>query len=74
MQLIGVRIVYVAIYSICFYQSGRLDSNQRPPRPERGALPGCATTREPMHLQIWVIIFKRQTVTENLPDRILGVN
>lgn len=26
-------------------KSGRLDSNQRPPRPERGALPGCATSR-----------------------------
>ena len=26
--------------------SGRLDSNQRPPRPERGALPGCATARK----------------------------
>lgn len=24
--------------------SGRSDSNRRPPRPERGALPGCATT------------------------------
>lgn|GEM_PF-4424905 len=27
------------------YQSGRLDSNQRPLRPERSALPGCATAR-----------------------------
>ena len=25
--------------------SGRLDSNQRPLRPERSALPGCATAR-----------------------------
>ena len=25
--------------------SGRLDSNQRPLRPERSALPGCATPR-----------------------------
>jgi hypothetical protein len=25
--------------------SGREDSNLRPPRPERGALPGCATPR-----------------------------
>ena len=27
------------------FWSGRLDLNQRPPRPERGALPGCATPR-----------------------------
>ena len=26
--------------------SGRLDSNQRPLRPERSALPGCATARK----------------------------
>src|SRR5690606_22672666 len=26
-------------------QSGRLDSNQRPLRPERSTLPGCATPR-----------------------------
>jgi hypothetical protein len=25
--------------------SGRLDSNQRPPAPKAGALPGCATPR-----------------------------
>ena len=28
-----------------FYQSGRLDLNQRPPAPKAGALPGCATPR-----------------------------
>ncbi len=27
--------------------SGRLDSNQRPPAPKAGALPGCATPRQP---------------------------
>jgi hypothetical protein len=27
------------------FSSGRQDSNLRPPRPERGALPGCATPR-----------------------------
>jgi hypothetical protein len=27
--------------------SGRLDSNQRPPAPKAGALPGCATPRLP---------------------------
>ena len=27
------------------YWSGRLDSNQRPPAPKAGALPGCATPR-----------------------------
>lgn len=27
------------------FESGRLDSNQRPLRPERSALPGCATSR-----------------------------
>jgi hypothetical protein len=29
--------------------SGRRDSNPRPPRPERGALPGCATPRHGSH-------------------------
>jgi hypothetical protein len=29
-----------------FPGSGRLDSNQRPLRPERNALPGCATARK----------------------------
>ena len=29
-----------------FFKSGRLDSNQRPLRPERSALPGCATARK----------------------------
>ena len=29
----------------CFSWSRRLDSNQRPPAPEAGALPGCATPR-----------------------------
>ena len=29
-----------------FNKSGRLDSNQRPLRPERSALPGCATARK----------------------------
>jgi hypothetical protein len=31
-------------HSSCWW-SGRTDSNRRPPRPERGALPSCATTR-----------------------------
>src|SRR2546427_1748560 len=29
--------------------SGRLDSNQRPPAPKAGALPGCATPRPADH-------------------------
>ena len=29
-----------------FKWSGREDLNLRPPRPERGALPGCATPRQ----------------------------
>jgi hypothetical protein len=32
-------------------KSGRLDSNQRPLRPERSALPGCATARNLFRLQ-----------------------
>jgi putative transposase len=32
------------------YWSGRLDSNQRPPAPKAGALPGCATPRPRMIL------------------------
>ena len=31
------------------FWSGRRDSNPRPPRPERGALPGCATPRQLDH-------------------------
>ncbi len=30
--------------------SGRLDSNQRPPAPKAGALPGCATPRRPQSI------------------------
>src|SRR5678815_4723943 len=29
------------------YWSGRRDSNPRPPDPQSGALPGCATARPP---------------------------
>ena len=29
-----------------FIMSGRLDSNQRPPAPHAGTLPGCATSRQ----------------------------
>ena len=32
--------------SICFFWSEWQDLNLRPPRPERGALPGCATLRD----------------------------
>src|SRR5262249_5022734 len=32
--------------------SGRLDSNQRPPAPKAGALPGCATPRLPESYRI----------------------
>ena len=31
--------------TLCFYWSGRLDSNQRPLDPQSSALPGCATPR-----------------------------
>ena len=31
--------------------SGRLDSNQRPLRPERSALPGCATARKDLQVK-----------------------
>src|SRR4026207_1933865 len=35
--------------------SGRLDSNQRPPAPKAGALPGCATPRllSPLDLTVF---------------------
>lgn len=32
--------------------SGRLDSNQRPPHPQYGALPSCAT---PRHIELLTI-------------------
>ena len=34
--------------------SGRLDSNQRPPAPKAGALPGCATPRHSIHFDFIV--------------------
>ena len=45
-----IELDYVAIFSYILittlnYLSGRRDLNPRPPRPERGALPSCATTR-----------------------------
>ena len=33
--------------------SGREDSNLRPPRPERGALPGCATLRRSLEAGLY---------------------
>ena len=45
-----IELDFVAIFSYILitnlnYLSGRRDLNPRPPRPERGALPSCATTR-----------------------------
>ena len=38
--------------SACCGISGRPDSNRRPPRPKRGALPDCATSRDPLRVGI----------------------
>ena len=38
-------IFYKLLMRLFRLKSGWLDSNQRLPRPERGALPGCATSR-----------------------------
>ena len=45
-----IELDFVAIFSYILitnlnYLSGRRDLNPRPPRPERGALPSCAPTR-----------------------------
>ena len=56
--------------------SGRLDSNQRPPAPKAGALPGCATPR----LQIFSILLPftagraRHGCCEPLHDRSLAAD
>ncbi len=34
------------LQGLSLMQSGRPDLNRRPPAPEAGALPGCATPRE----------------------------
>ena len=52
-----IELDFVAIFSYILitnlnYLSGRRDLNPRPPRPERGALPSCATTRK-------LVIYKR---------------
>src|SRR5262249_39958813 len=41
----GHRFSSMAVKSLIRKVSGRLDSNQRPPAPKAGALPGCATPR-----------------------------
>src|SRR5439155_22683236 len=43
----GLQLRYVNLASNAEKWSGRLDSNQRPPAPKAGALPGCATPRLP---------------------------
>ena len=48
---VSLRAEYTKPFDLIFKSaqnekwSGRLDSNQRPPAPEAGALPGCATPR-----------------------------
>jgi hypothetical protein len=37
-----------------FFKSGRQDSNLRPPGPKPGALPACATSRNPPHMRRWI--------------------
>src|SRR5690242_12813359 len=39
------RVCYPTVTPGIGKWSGRLDSNQRPPAPKAGALPGCATPR-----------------------------
>ena len=39
------RVVRLCCEDFLKKWSGRLDSNQRPPAPKAGALPGCATPR-----------------------------
>ena len=39
-------IMVLGCLDLNFWWSGREDLNLRPPRPERGALPGCATPRQ----------------------------
>src|SRR5438067_9647494 len=45
LRLRQVTLVARSLHKSCRKWSGRLDSNQRPPAPKAGALPGCATPR-----------------------------
>jgi hypothetical protein len=53
--------------------SGRLDSNQRPPAPKAGALPGCATPRLRSSL-ILLQIFRARSIGASLFRRKLSQN
>ena len=45
--LVGSERIAYGVYFWTCVLSGRLDLNQRPLRPKRSALPGCATPRRP---------------------------
>lgn len=51
---------------ISMKKSGRQDSNLRPPRPKRGALPSCATSRHHT-INFSVKHFMRLTLLKNTP-------
>jgi hypothetical protein len=52
------------VFSDELSMSGRQDSNLRPPRPERGALPGCATPR----IFLLFLNFKRPLLAPNVSN------
>src|SRR5688572_27308212 len=56
------RVVRLCCEDFLKKWSGRLDSNQRPPAPKAGALPGCAT---PRHLfgKYWKLLQRKEFST-----------
>src|SRR5688572_13309550 len=50
--------------------SGRLDSNQRPPAPKAGALPGCATPRLKWHYPTRILAVRFRTPAVPQSERI----
>ena len=59
----------------CPIKSGRQDSNLRPPDPQPGALPGCATSRKKYKIQVVILylpFYRAANVMEYLLHAKLG--
>ena len=61
-ELDFVAIFIYSLITILNQLSGRRDLNPRPPRPERGALPSCATTRKLAIYKLIDLLAKRKWI------------